>query len=137
MPDRPRRVTILIADDDAANRMILRTTLERAGYAVVETRDGAEAIGMVSRVKPDLALLDVAMPVLDGIRATQRLRADPETAKLPVILVTALSAVEDKVRGLDAGANDFVTKPYDRAELLARVRACLRVHGDRPPAEPA
>jgi len=85
MPDRPRRVTILIADDDAANRMILRTALERAGYAVVETRDGAEAIGMISRVKPDLAMLDVAMPVLDGIRAIQRLRAEPETANLPVI----------------------------------------------------
>ena len=137
MPDRPHRVTVLIADDDATNRLLLRTMLERAGYAVVETRDGAEAMTIIERIHPDLALLDVAMPVLDGIRTTARLRTQADTAHLPVILVTALSASEDKVRGLDAGANDFVTKPYDRAELLARVRACLRNHRVEAPATSA
>ncbi|MGH2454889.1 MAG: response regulator [Candidatus Limnocylindria bacterium] len=125
MPDRHGRTTIVIADDDAGNRLLLRTTLERAGYVVVEARDGAEAVTLVERSRPDLALLDVAMPVLDGFAATSQLRADPRTASLPVILVTALSASEDQVRGANAGATDFVTKPFARSELLARVRACL------------
>jgi putative two-component system response regulator len=118
--------TILVADDDAGIRALLRATLERAGYRVVEARDGADALVNVQRHAPDLLLLDVNMPGLSGIELTRQVRESLSNTLLPIILVTALTAVDDKVRGLDAGATDFVTKPFDPAELQARVRACLR-----------
>lgn len=117
---------ILVADDDAQSRAVLRTMLERARYLVVDAADGPAALAQVARHRPDLVLLDVQMPALDGFEVTRCLRSQSGTALLPVILVTGLAAVEDKVRGLDAGATDFVTKPFQQGELLARVRASLR-----------
>jgi putative two-component system response regulator len=119
-------VTILIADDDAAIRLLLRATLERAGYRVIEADDGEGALIEALRHRPELVLLDVNMPGISGIEVVRRLRQEPDAALLPIILVTALAAVDDKVRGLEAGATDFVTKPFQQAELIARVRACLR-----------
>ena len=117
---------ILVADDEAQNRTLLRMMLERARYAVVDAADGPGALAQAARHQPDLVLLDVRMPGLDGFEVTRRLRSQPATALLPVILVTGLTELHDKVRGLDAGATDFVTKPFQQAELLARVRANLR-----------
>lgn len=119
--------SILIAEDDLATRALLRATLERGSYLVREFDNGADALDDIEQRPPDLVLLDIGMPGLNGIEVTQRLRSRPATALLPVILVTARGRTEDKVAGLDAGASDFVTKPFEPVELLARVRANLRL----------
>ena len=117
---------VLVAEDDAANRRLLTILLERAGYVVLEAPDGQAALAAVAGVTPDLILLDVQMPGLDGFEVTRRLRARPETAIVPIILLTGLDASSDRIAGLDAGASDFLSKPFDQGELLARVRAALR-----------
>src|SRR5207248_7157137 len=117
--------TVLVADDNAPIRALLRTILMRAGHGVVLAADGHAALALAADRAFDLALLDVQMPFVDGIEVTRRLRRRFDSGQLPIILVTGLGAVEDKVRGLDAGATDFVTKPFEQAELLARVRSCL------------
>ena len=119
--------SIVVAEDDAATRALLRVVLERAGYVVRQFDDGAEALAEILRQPPDVALLDIGMPGLDGLEVTRRLRAEPMTALLPVILLTARGRLEDKVAGLDAGASDFITKPFEPAELLARVRSNQRL----------
>ncbi len=121
---RPER--ILVADDDAAERALLRTLLVREGYDVTEASTGRAALVRIAETAFDLLVLDVRMPSPDGLEVTRRVRADPATALLPVILVTGLGALEDKVAGLDAGATDFLTKPFEAPELLARIRAALR-----------
>lgn len=118
---------ILVADDDESARALLRTLLVRAGYEVVEAATGNAALAvMAERRSIDLLVLDVRMPARDGIEVTRRVRGDPATALLPIILVTGLGALEDKVAGLDAGATDFLTKPFEAPELLARIRVALR-----------
>ena len=122
---------IVVADDDAANRTLVAIILRRAGYRVIEAADGVGALAAIDAAgldaaAPDLFLLDVRMPRADGLAVTRRLRADPATATTPIILLTGLDDTADKVAGLDAGATDFITKPYDTAEFLARVRAALR-----------
>lgn len=119
--------SIVVAEDDSATRALLRVVLERAGYVVRQFDDGAEALAEILRQPPDVALLDIGMPGLDGLEVTRRLRAEPMTALLPVILLTARGRLEDKVSGLDAGASDFITKPFEPAELLARVRSNQRL----------
>jgi putative two-component system response regulator len=119
--------TILVAEDDVATRALLRAALERADYRVRDFEDGASALADIVRHPPDVVLLDVGMPEMDGLEVTRRLRQDPQTALLPIILVTARGRLEDKVAGLDAGASDFITKPFEPAELLARVRSNLRL----------
>lgn len=119
--------TVLIAEDDLATRALLRAALERAGYLVRVADNGATALAEIMRQPPDVALLDIGMPEMDGLEVTRRVRSAPETALLPIILVTARGRLEDKVAGLDAGASDFVTKPFEPAELLARVRSNLRL----------
>ena len=121
------RPTILIVEDEPANRNLLTVILERAGYRVRAEGDGTGALMAVARDVPDLILCDIQMPPPNGIEVTRRLRARPELAAVPIILLTGLSAPEDKVAGLDAGATDFITKPFERSELLARVRAGLRM----------
>jgi len=121
------RASIVVAEDDLATRALLRATLERADYAVREFDNGADALISIQRVPPDVALLDIGMPGLDGLEVTRALRRTPATGLLPIILVTARGRTEDKVAGLDAGASDFVTKPFEPVELLARVRANLRL----------
>jgi putative two-component system response regulator len=119
--------SIVVAEDDMATRALLRVVLERAGYEVRQVDNGADALAEIMREPPDVALLDIGMPELDGLEVTRRLRSEPETALLPIILVTARGRLEDKVAGLDAGASDFITKPFEPAELLARVRSNQRL----------
>lgn len=119
--------SIVVAEDDDATRALLRAALERASYRVREVDNGAAALADISLAPPDVALLDIGMPEMDGLEVTRRLRAQPATALLPIILVTARGRLEDKVAGLDAGASDFITKPFEPAELLARVRTNLRL----------
>ena len=121
--DRP---LILAVDDEPANLALLRKLLTRQGYDVAEAPDGPSAIRAVAEQQPDLVCLDVMMPGLDGIEVCQRLRRQPEYAGLPILLLTALDRSEDKARGLEAGANDFLSKPFDEIELTARLRSLLR-----------
>ena len=119
--------TVLVAEDDLATRALLRATLERADYRVREFDNGTDALADMQRRPPDVALLDIGMPGMDGLQVIRAARSAPATALLPIILVTARGRVDDKVAGLDAGASDFVTKPFEPVELLARVRSNLRL----------
>jgi class 3 adenylate cyclase len=120
------RPLILAVDDEPANLALLRKLLLHHGYAVVEASDGESALQAVAEHKPDLVCLDVMMPGLDGIDVCRRLRSQPEHAGLPILLLTALHRSEDTARGLEAGANDFLSKPFDESELSARLRSLLR-----------
>ena len=114
---------ILVVDDDPRMLRLLRLNLERAGYRVATEGDGVAALDRVDLEQPDLILLDVMMPAMDGFTFLARLR---EFSAVPVILLTAKGEERDKVQGLDLGADDYLTKPFGPAELLARVRAVLR-----------
>jgi class 3 adenylate cyclase len=118
---------ILIVDDNETNRDILHTRLTSQGYATVQAGDGEEALEAVQRHRPDLMLLDVMMPKLDGIETCRRLKADRGLPFLPIILVTSRSDTKDVVEGLDAGADEYLTKPFDHQALVARVRSVLRI----------
>lgn len=118
---------ILVVDDEPANIRLLGELLSAEGYAVSVARDGSEALAQIEKNRPSLVLLDVVMPGLSGYEVCQRLRAQPQTRLLPVILVTGARPEEERVKGLDAGADEFLTKPVNREELLARVRSLLRV----------
>jgi two-component system response regulator MprA len=118
---RPR---VLVVDDDRAVRDSLRRSLEFNGYDVALAGDGAEALAGIARVAPDVVVMDVMMPRLDGIEATKALRAAGND--LPILVLTARDSVGDRVDGLDAGADDYLTKPFALEELLARLRALLR-----------
>jgi len=118
---------ILVVDDDKATVDILRTRLGAQGYAVVSATDGEAGLEAVREHRPDLVLLDVNMPKLDGLEVCRRLKADDTLSFTPVILVTALADSRDMVAGLDAGADEYITKPVDGAALLARVRSMLRM----------
>jgi two-component system response regulator MprA len=115
---------ILVVDDDASIRRMLDRALSAEGYAVEVSPDGGAALAAVERAVPDLVVLDVAMPGLDGLAVCRRLRA--RGLAVPVLLLTARDAIEDRVAGLDAGADDYLVKPFATEELLARVRALLR-----------
>ena len=118
---------ILVVDDEARNVKLLEAQLMPRGYRVVTAYNGAEALQQVNQERPDLVLLDVMMPVLDGFRVCQQLKDDPATRLIPVIMMTALGSVEDRIRGIEAGADDFLTKPVNRDELLARIQTSLRL----------
>lgn len=117
---------ILVVDDNEANVDILETRLASHGYAVATARDGLEALEQVATSPPDLILLDVMMPGMDGMEVARRLRGDPALPYVPIVLVTAKSDARDVIAGLDAGADDYLTKPIDQAALVARVRSLLR-----------
>jgi putative two-component system response regulator len=119
--------TILIADDHAPNRVLFEEFLTAEGFNVVTTGDGAAALQEFQHSKPDLLLLDVMMPHLNGFEVCESIKGNRETCLTPVILVTALSDKEDRIAGIKAGADDFLTRPVDRSELLARVRSLLKL----------
>jgi adenylate cyclase len=117
---------ILVVDDTPANVRLLEAVLGPRGYEMLTAGSGPEALDAVTRDRPDLVLLDIVMPGMDGYEVCRRLRAIPAGAVLPVVMITA-SGNEQKLRALEAGADDFIAKPFDHAELLARVRSLLRV----------
>jgi putative two-component system response regulator len=118
---------ILVVDDDATNRLLLEEILQAEGYCVITACDGAEALEQVRNCAPEVVLLDVMMPGLNGFEVCRRLKSDPVTQLIPVVLVTALSATSDRVQGIEAGADDFLNKPFDHCELLARVRSLVKL----------
>lgn len=126
MSPNQRPVRILFIDDDPQIRRILHYVLEEDGYELVEASSGAEGIVSAVRSRPDLILLDVLMPEMDGYEVCRRLRENPRTANIPVLMVTALGNMGEKIRGLDVGADDYITKPFDSGELRSRVQAHLR-----------
>lgn len=124
---------VLVVDDDKAVRESLRRSLEFNGYEVALAADGAEALAGIAATAPDVVVMDVMMPRLDGLEATRALRAAGND--LPVLVLTARDAVGDRVEGLDAGADDYLTKPFALEELLARLRALLRRVAPRDDSE--
>ena len=118
-----------MVDDDPTNLEVLRVRLSAQGYEVVAAVDGEDALRRARELKPDLVLLDVMMPKLDGISVLKELKGDITLGYIPVILVTAKADTRDIVRGLEAGGDDYLTKPFEQAALVARVRSLLRIKG--------
>jgi DNA-binding response OmpR family regulator len=116
---------VLAADDDEDILALVAFRLERSGYTVLQARDGEEALELARAERPDLAVLDVMMPKLDGFELTRRLRADEATSRMPIILLTARAQDADVQQGFDAGADDYLRKPFSPQELRARVQAML------------
>jgi DNA-binding response OmpR family regulator len=130
---------ILIVDDEQDMTWAVQHSLSNAGYDVDTAADGIEALVAIQRHRPDLLILDVILPRMDGLQVCLRVRQDPALAGTPVIMLTARSAIEDRVLGLDHGADDYLVKPFDLRELNARVRALLRRRGhanEEGPNEP-
>jgi two-component system, OmpR family, phosphate regulon response regulator PhoB len=117
---------ILIVEDEAPIVTLLRYNLEREGFRVADAGDGEEALLVAAERKPDLILLDWMLPLLSGIEVCRRLRRVPDTKNVPIIMLTARGEEGDRIRGLNSGADDYVTKPFSPSELIARVRAVLR-----------
>jgi two-component system, OmpR family, response regulator MtrA len=120
------RSLVLIADDDADILLLVKAILERSGHEVVSASDGAEALASVRARKPDLAVLDIAMPEIDGLEVLRRLRADPTTSELPIVLLSARAQEADVQRGFAVGASAYLKKPFSPRELSERVAELLR-----------
>jgi two-component system response regulator RpaA len=117
---------ILVIDDDAAIAELVAINLEMAGYEVTHAEDGIKGQALAIQLLPDLIVLDLMLPRVDGFTVCQRLRRDDRTSDIPVLMLTALSQTQDKVEGFNSGADDYLTKPFELEEMLARVRALLR-----------
>ena len=126
MITKPR---VLIVDDDPSVLRMMEYVFDRADYEVHLATNGPEALSKVNETKPDLIILDVMMPDVNGLEVCQRLRAEPASAHLPIIMLSAKDQLEDKVNGFEAGADDYVAKPVDPRELLARAKALLHRMG--------
>jgi len=126
MQKQQAKPLVLVVEDEAALVTLLRYNLEREGFEVIEARDGEEALLLAKERRPDLVLLDWMLPLVSGIEVCRQLRRLPETRAVPVVMLTARGEEADKVRGLDSGADDYVTKPFSPGELVARLRALLR-----------
>ena len=118
---------ILVVDDNEQNLELIQAYLEDLDCETVAAYDGVEALEAVARKKPDLVLLDVMMPKMSGFEVCRRLKSNPETESIPIIMVTALNEFGDIERGIDSGADDFVSKPVNRLELLTRVKTMLKL----------
>lgn len=118
---------ILVVDDEAKNVKLMEALLVPRGYQVLQASNGEEALQRVQEEQPDLILLDVMMPLMDGFEACKRLKNNAETRFIPVVIMTALNQMEDRIKGIEAGADDFLTKPVNRDELMARIRTSLRL----------
>ena len=125
---------IVVIEDDLAIQRVLSLALRVAGYEVEVASSGDAGLELVLRTQPDLVLLDLMLPGMDGLSVCRQIRAAEETRQTPIIMLTAKGEADDVVRGLDAGANDYVTKPFEKEVLLARIRAALRMPG--PDAAP-
>ena len=122
-----RPPVILVVDDNVPNLELIQAYLEDVECQVVPAHDGIEALNLVARRKPDLILLDIMMPKMSGFEVCRRLKMDPETSDIPVIMVTALNEFGDIERGIDSGTDDFVSKPVNKLELLTRVKTMLKI----------
>lgn len=118
---------ILVVDDEEKNVKLMEALLLPRGYEVVKAYNGEEALQQVEKESPDLILLDVMMPIMNGFEVCKKLKDDPETHLIPVVIMTAVGQVEDRIKGIEAGADDFLTKPVNRDELLARIQTSLRL----------
>jgi len=118
---------ILIVDDEPFNIDYLEQELEDLGYATVSARNGREALEKVAAEAPDLILLDVMMPLMDGFTVCRILKGDDETRLIPIVIMTALDGIDERIKGIEAGADDFLIKPVNQRELLARIQTALRL----------
>ncbi|MCB0299950.1 MAG: response regulator, partial [Calditrichaeota bacterium] len=122
----PKQVKILIVEDTRESLDLLTYFLKPSGYQLISVIDGVEALEYINKDLPDLILLDVMLPRLNGFQVCERLKKDKRTFHIPIIMITALKDLKDKIRALEAGADDFVTKPFDSVELVARVKSLLK-----------
>ncbi len=127
LPHRGHAGRVLVVDDVEGNVRLAESVLEQDGYIVSSASDGQSALAEIERSHPDLILLDVMMPGLDGFETCRQLKKDPDTRLIPVVLVTALRDPRDRIRGIEAGADDFLSKPFNPHELRARVRSLVRI----------
>ncbi len=116
---------ILVVEDTEDNRQILRDLLGMAGYDMVEAHDGAQGVAMAAEHKPDLILMDIQMPVMDGYEATRRIKANPELKAIPIVAVTSYALSGDEQKTRDAGCDAYIAKPYSPRQMLAKVREIL------------
>ena len=124
MKDKP---VILVVDDQTQNNDLLEAYLVPQGYDVIKATNGEEALAKLADNEIDLILLDVMMPGMDGFEVTRRIRQDPKTKLMPIILVTALKETEDRIQGIKAGCDDYISKPFDKMELFARIQSLLKI----------
>jgi putative two-component system response regulator len=122
-----RRGTVLVVDDNPGDVFLAKTLLEEQGYTVYTAHNGHDALEIVTREQPDVVLSDVLMPEPDGFEVCRQIKRDPATRLIPVVLITGLHDLEDKIKGIDAGADDFLAKPFNFDELIARVRSLMRL----------
>lgn len=116
---------ILVVEDQADNRQIIRDLLSTLDYELAEAENGVEALAAVAKQKPDLILMDIQMPIMDGYEATRRIKADPATKDIPIIAVTSYALVGDEQKARDSGCDDYVAKPYSPRQLLTKIRQYL------------